>query len=848
MIFAEQGLSDPAVSGCVMSAKVDLLIDVCCALLVNIRSTLMDAAISRPEDEDGEAGAFGRLLFLLQEYPEEDLAPAFELALVYRQRRMSSPLTGDHPQYDTDLTLDSGAAALRKRAAGLYQAWRPHRNVPASSQPENEGYVQTAAAAGAKVLRGYTHAFQASDTAAQLSKIQTNLTVKAMEGWSARRPSEAPANFTSEVTSPSSETGWLGRSRAALNAASESFRSVSESLASPASREAAPFTMEAAPRLSSPVPNGVYQEEVKSTSLGSPAAENDELSRPEPAKRTLSATELLRAKYIDNAPPRLPPRPPPLPKRNFDTPARSTRTTVGKTPPSPGVRRMASTSSREADRSDPGVERVPSSSSKAESIAISVSSYEAPTVAAGKFLNRKRETSLGSTLPTSTPPPVVPRSISAQSEEMQGVKEEDRADRGSTSSASPLFATPIGSDEHLPRLPVISQAAQSQQASSDAPTATVRTRVKTHGHNRLSSEQPRLSEKEALGARRATDSSAEPGVPPLSVKPRQKHVKAFSVAEALARYADDQTSLHSPSSKSSGRGALGSPISGSGEEILTSPVPASQLPDEKVRYTLTDGPNPTSTIVASPVVSPATSFRRTEVNTEGKHRVASRRVLSVSEGRENRAAEVRSGRVASLSGGRAPPPSSFRSPSPPVQGAAGLLKRSSRVHLRRASQSSEFQLGVETQVPPVAPARSPSYAQSGHPAPYIQGSNGLGATRGGSVPGASRPSLGEGRGLSWSSHPAGALYDDPYTANAVDAVQSPHDTTLASPPPPRTNALRTRAQTPASPPRHHTVDVGLAPSAAEMYAHEFGDDPELVSDVLHQQDVLRQLDAATLYD
>lgn len=965
MILVEQGPSDPAVSGCAISAKVDLLIDVCCALLVSVRGAIMEAAVVLPDDADGDTGPFGRILHLLQQHLEDDVDPILALALLYRQRRMSAQLTGDCPKYDQDLSPDvdlAGTGAFRKRATDLYHNWMGYAPNGVNAAPSRETYIisgQQAASAGAGTLSRYTEAFQASDTAAQLNKMRTNLTVKAIEGWdrSRRAPSGPPSNVND--ASPTDESasatgGWLGRSRAALNAASESFRSVSSlTSATPDKSEldsdhvvASPTQMEGEPRSASATsiqsahaasPAGQLpatardQADTSAHSSSSPLTPNQRPSMP-PAKRTFSATELLRAKYIDNAPPPVPKNPPAVPKFNSGSAVTTSASgsapkvlsaetrSANTTPRSSGgrVRQMGSSSSvdlgnlarqtsfssdqRPSTRSaaSSGVERYPSSSSKAESIAMSVSSYETSTVAAGRFMNKKKDASgpESAVSATTTPPKFTSTSGTGVPSRTDLCSEETAcsppppgaltllsvgtpAEEGGTvssASASPLFATPVGSTENLP-LSLPHPDSKAPASSSHEPVSTVsgtpaatssqmRTHVKTgYQHGRApndasdTSRTPptvRPAEKDgpttrghrvteaikALGQQEASHLHASNSFPLSHTEDRRPKLRKKrydqqqeSTADALSRYGLDQAES----------GATGptapQAFQASAAPVRSAPQHNSDIggpPDDGiVRYALTDGPNPTSTKLpsgTSPAASPTTSLRR---SVAGIDEEGSRRRTRLSSNRKRAAAGATSAEQGTVSlvqstshsssrGAGAPPPSSFRAAQtlqttstsmPAKANPTNSLQRTTRTHGHRGNQASEN-----------LPSRSAPHT---HEQAHHHTSQSTSAV----PPFAHSPVSTHERGLPDRTPTTGSRSS---VAHSTDGLRFyPGVTSKSS----LTEATDVPDASWATSSNSHEQSASLS-SAAEAYDY----DEDFLNELQQHQDALARLNAAALYD
>lgn len=209
------------------SPIIDFLIDVSCALLINIRGQLLDA-LSNPDSE--EEDAFTQAMNILQMYPDDDIGPILEMAILFRQRRLAAPLTGDAPPIEDQEDLNSN---LRDKALNAFREWRspsvssqkstvtPRRvsdrlaqamNTPSSSSPASR-------------FQKYAEAIQTSDAAASFSKASTNWQAKAMATWSGSKsahstPTKEGKGQGDVSNSSISEMGshWFQRLRAGSDA------------------------------------------------------------------------------------------------------------------------------------------------------------------------------------------------------------------------------------------------------------------------------------------------------------------------------------------------------------------------------------------------------------------------------------------------------------------------------------------------------------------------------------------------------------------------------------------------------------------------------------------------------
>ncbi len=239
------------------TSKIDFLIDVCCALLVNVREQLVQASMLTMEDadEDGAQAPFARCMAILQAYPLDDPEPVLDLAHSYRQRRRASALTGDGPSLEIEED-EAAMAKVRERAAKMYQSLSSR--VQASPQVQNSrawlrsfSGASTATAVDRslqaeadedsttpqrnRIFQRYADALQSSDAAASISKMSTNLTAKAMTTFN-REASPASAAAPQRLPSFSvAGQSFLDRAR---NASASFTRAVSNPV--PQATEPAP--------------------------------------------------------------------------------------------------------------------------------------------------------------------------------------------------------------------------------------------------------------------------------------------------------------------------------------------------------------------------------------------------------------------------------------------------------------------------------------------------------------------------------------------------------------------------------------------------------------------------------
>ncbi|PWN44151.1 RabGAP/TBC [Ceraceosorus guamensis] len=200
LILAESGSATQ--DSHALGPKVEILIDMCCALLISLRGPLLGAA--EPHEGDGDdSDAFSRCMSILQDLEHVDIGPVAELACVFRQRRLAAPLTGDGPpDCHQEATLPSTPASVRDRATQALRGWTgpggPKWLSPATARSVSGGSTfstpnradETSVEASSTnspraTFAKYAEAFQSSDAAASLSKASTNWTARAMASWGA---------------------------------------------------------------------------------------------------------------------------------------------------------------------------------------------------------------------------------------------------------------------------------------------------------------------------------------------------------------------------------------------------------------------------------------------------------------------------------------------------------------------------------------------------------------------------------------------------------------------------------------------------------------------------------------
>lgn len=183
--------------GIAFAPKVEFLIDICCALIGAIRDPLLEAlqesSIS-PFKDDGEFDAFSRAMDILQTYPDGDIGPVLEMAFLYRQKRLATPLTGDGPP--TDFKEEDVMSNIRSRTMNAFRGWKATGSpaearkgpwlISTPNKPPNAGMTAESGSTSTPTptrLQRYAEAFQSSDAAATLSKTSSNWHAKAMATW-----------------------------------------------------------------------------------------------------------------------------------------------------------------------------------------------------------------------------------------------------------------------------------------------------------------------------------------------------------------------------------------------------------------------------------------------------------------------------------------------------------------------------------------------------------------------------------------------------------------------------------------------------------------------------------------
>ncbi|SNX82552.1 related to GYP1 - cis-golgi GTPase-activating protein [Melanopsichium pennsylvanicum] len=234
------------------SAKIEFLIDVCASMVLQIKHQLPSSKYGIDLETEG----FSRGMRVLQNYPDDDIGPVMEAAILMRQRRLAADLTGDGPpqDIDDDEATNPRLAAVKARAAQAWREWtspqqsntsltsqrvneqvetsapatkggwlvsrtRPRPSLPTTDEADSS-FASSAGGAVSDVstpskstfsgfLAKYAEAVQSSDAAANFSKASTNLTAKAMARFGDRGSRETTPETA--TTRHDRSYGSLGR-------------------------------------------------------------------------------------------------------------------------------------------------------------------------------------------------------------------------------------------------------------------------------------------------------------------------------------------------------------------------------------------------------------------------------------------------------------------------------------------------------------------------------------------------------------------------------------------------------------------------------------------------------------
>ncbi|KDQ13122.1 hypothetical protein BOTBODRAFT_396011 [Botryobasidium botryosum FD-172 SS1] len=200
------------------NSRLSFLLDICASMLIRLRARLSlcgappsnRASLEREHPQDSEHGeqsdgtmgeAFVQGMTILQIYPIEVVGVSFVIEGAWQL--MEKRKSADHAQAARLLQLDS-LPNQPSRLASVGQNIRNHiwngltNNIDiddtislasTDEDEDNDSDVQTdvttrpAPASAASKLRQYAEAIKASDTAAKVSKVSTNLTAVALQSW-----------------------------------------------------------------------------------------------------------------------------------------------------------------------------------------------------------------------------------------------------------------------------------------------------------------------------------------------------------------------------------------------------------------------------------------------------------------------------------------------------------------------------------------------------------------------------------------------------------------------------------------------------------------------------------------
>lgn len=100
-LLTETGTYDPRKNFWDAMSMIDFLLDLACAMLVSIREPLLQSCSHVPNDHDERKSSYVRAIRLLLHYPiSVHMSTVHILAQSYRQRRLTSSLTGDVPELE----------------------------------------------------------------------------------------------------------------------------------------------------------------------------------------------------------------------------------------------------------------------------------------------------------------------------------------------------------------------------------------------------------------------------------------------------------------------------------------------------------------------------------------------------------------------------------------------------------------------------------------------------------------------------------------------------------------------------------------------------------------------------
>lgn len=248
-------------------ARVEFLLDVLTSLLISHRNplfALMNQAAVRARREATSMAdltsfdkvdveritatltaeeSFAACMTFLQDLPDDDIAPVLEHAQLLKQRRMAAEMTReglppDHEEEDNEEAIEGlhqGIArniAAGQKALASFREWRkitvPHDlSISLGMSQAKRGWMGSVSASAGRSTpstdpssslahtqwsdsilppSSFLARLQSSDTAAELSKVSTNWTAKAMDRWNAasrRSASESTSSVDGDHDPPS---------------------------------------------------------------------------------------------------------------------------------------------------------------------------------------------------------------------------------------------------------------------------------------------------------------------------------------------------------------------------------------------------------------------------------------------------------------------------------------------------------------------------------------------------------------------------------------------------------------------------------------------------------------------
>ncbi|PWN27896.1 hypothetical protein BDZ90DRAFT_231670 [Jaminaea rosea] len=210
------------------SQRVDFLLDVMTSLLVCHRNSLLDLVKAaqvkaQQEAEEGDVERFASeeifssCMSFLQDLPDrdDDIGPVLEMASMLRQKRIASALTGEDAPPDDEEEMITSSETMGQRTFGAFSRLASGSNSAPPTSSTKGGWLRSvsgtrdsqAATRQASVPpSSLLHRFQASDAAAELSKVGSNWQACAMDKWSQARRSASESVAPPQPPSPSAST------------------------------------------------------------------------------------------------------------------------------------------------------------------------------------------------------------------------------------------------------------------------------------------------------------------------------------------------------------------------------------------------------------------------------------------------------------------------------------------------------------------------------------------------------------------------------------------------------------------------------------------------------------------